>query len=310
MPTLVRDRAKASKRAPRGPRAQGRDPGRGRLRRNRGATRSDEIEPGARVDDTGRRRIDPRMRARREAVIEGRRRRRRRITVVVLVVATLAAAGYLAVQSSLLAVRSLDVEGALHTSPDSIRSALGVSTGQHMLDVDEPAAAERVKALPWVETATVERRWPGTVQVAVTERTIKAVVPDGAGGWLLVDGTGRVLGPTEPISHQFVPHILGLPPAGIGKQMNPNIAGPLAVASKLTVSLGGRIASLSVSPEGTVDAKLQPRGTAWLGRPDDRLDDKMRALQTVLAQVDLHDLCRLDLRVPSNPVLTRDPQCA
>lgn len=330
MSTLVRDQDRdrshdgrtetGSRRSRLARRSRSNDPDReppGRGGRQRDTTSGDDQSIDVGWDDTGRRSIDPRIKARREAVLHGHRRRRRRRLMTALVLLSVLAGCWLAAKSSLLTVESVDVTPSPNAGAEAIREAAGIGVDLNMLELDESAIARKVEALPWVGRATVERRWPKTVSIAVTERTIRAVVPDGSGGWLLVDETGRVLGPTPPVSHQFVPHIIGLAPVAPGQSMDPKIAGALAVSSKMTVSLGGRIASLTVTPEGTVDAKLQPRGTAWLGRvvdgagrPESDLDDKVRALQTMLAQADLRDLCRLDLRVPSSPVLTRDPQCA
>jgi hypothetical protein len=55
---------------------------------------------------------------------------------------------------------------------------------------------------------------------------------------------------------------------------------------------------------GEIGLRLRPRGTVRFGPPVD-LTAKERAAETVLAQVDTHDLDVLDVRLPSSPVLTR-----
>lgn len=331
MPTLVRDRSasKAAADEPAEKSRKRREPSRrsswrARRRERKNARRAakaqaaldvDSTTGGSRraveIDDTtGKRSIDPRIKERREAVLDCHRRRRRRRFFACLLLVTLGVAGYFTAKSSLLAVQTVDVTAAPHTNADDIRKAAAIRPDLHMFDVDEAAIARRIEALPWVDKATVQRSWPRTVTITVTERAIRAVVPDGAGGWLTVDRTGRVLGPTPPVSSQFVPHIEGLPAVAPGQTMDPKIAGALAISSKLTISLAGRIAAIDVTPEGTVDLKLNPKGKVWFGRAEDQLDEKVRSLQTMLAQADLRDMCRLDLRVPSSPVLTRDPVCA
>ena len=60
-------------------------------------------------------------------------------------------------------------DGRQETSSSDILAALGVRMGQPILAVDLAAARARVAQLPWVETATVERRLPDTLYVDVTE---------------------------------------------------------------------------------------------------------------------------------------------
>lgn len=311
MATLLGDRQRAARRDD--------TDHRGRETRRRARTRANpQVDPprqpsrrAVEIDETtGKRTIDPRIRRRREAVLAGHRRRRRRRLVMVLLVLTVGVATYLAARSSLLTVREVEIAAGPHTSVEEIRAAAGIRGDLHMLDVDEAAMARRVEALPWVQEATVSRNWPRGITIGISERVVRAVVPDGKGGWLTIDRTGRVLGTTPPVSHQFVPNIEGLAPVPPGQTLDSRVGAALAVADKMTASLAGRVSTIQVTPTGTVDLRLNPTGTAWLGHSDDHLDDKVRSLQTMLAQADLRDLCRLDLRVPNSPVLTRDPVCA
>src|SRR5262249_12398012 len=140
-------------------------------------------------------------------------------------------------------------------------------------------------------------------------RPIAAVLDDGHGGWLLIDATGRVLGPTAPIVPAFAVHVDGVAPAAPGQTVDPAVQHALLVASRLTPTLRARLSSIHVAGDGTVELRILPTGTVVLGRTDDALDAKVRSLQAVLAQADLTNLCRLDLRVPDSPVLTRTLPC-
>jgi cell division protein FtsQ len=262
------------------------------------------------ADDTDAGAVDPRIEARRSAIAHAKRHRRRVRLLVALVLVTVAVAGYAVTRSGLLAVRSIDVQAGSHTDEDAVRAAAGVFPGQPMVDVSVDDVTHRVEALPWVETADVSRRWPRTVSIAVTERRVAAVLDDTHGGWLLLDGTGRVLGPTPPIAPEFGVHIDGLAPVDPGRNVDPKVQGALTVADRLTPNLRGRVASIHLGDQDTVQLRIRPVGTVDLGRPDDALDAKIRSLQTVLAQASLVDLCRIDLRVPDSPVLTRSAPCA
>jgi cell division protein FtsQ len=129
-----------------------------------------------------------------------RRHRRLRAALVVPVVATIA---WVLWASPLLAVRTVQVDGAVSLSAGEVRDAAGVGTGTPLLRVDTDAARARVARLPQVSSVEVSRGWPSSVVITVTERVPIAVVQS-AGQRYLVDDEG-VLFDT----------ITGDPPSGV-----------------------------------------------------------------------------------------------
>ena len=91
-----------------------------------------------------------------------------------------------------LPVRHIEVTGERLTSADEIVAALAVPLGTPIMRFSPAEAETRVEQLPFVETASVSRRLPGTVVVAVTERKPYAVWQDG-GRFVLIDRTGKVV---------------------------------------------------------------------------------------------------------------------
>ncbi|MGI9023843.1 MAG: cell division protein FtsQ/DivIB, partial [Acidimicrobiales bacterium] len=160
-----------------------------------GTTRPPQPAPSRQPPWPGRRRVpvDPRLRRRQIDVrrAEGRRRLRWLAAVVGVVVVVASAWGL--TRSPLLDVNRVLVEGATHTPQDAIRAAAGTPPGRPMTEVDGSEAAARLAGLAWVQRAEVRREWPGTVRIRVTERIATIATRDGAGGWVLVDRTGRVL---------------------------------------------------------------------------------------------------------------------
>jgi cell division protein FtsQ len=129
-----------------------------------------------------------------------RRHKRLRVALVVPIVATVA---WVLWASPLLAVRHVQVDGAVSLSADEVREAAGVRTGTPLLRVDTDAARARVARLPQVSSVQVSRGWPSSVVITVTERVAIAVV-ESAGQRYLVDAHG-VLFDT----------ITGDPPSGV-----------------------------------------------------------------------------------------------
>ncbi|WP_114561174.1 cell division protein FtsQ/DivIB [Desertihabitans aurantiacus] len=147
----------------------------------------------------------PALRARRR---QGRRRRLKTVLVLVLVLAVLGGLGYLVGWSSVLAVRSVRVEGTAVLTPERVREAAAVPSGRPLVRLDTDAIAARVAALAPVESVEVHRRVPDTVVLAVTERTpVLATARDGR--WALVDRAGVAFTTVAEVPDGVVPAVLG-----------------------------------------------------------------------------------------------------
>jgi cell division protein FtsQ len=249
--------------------------------------------------------IDPRIRQRRIEVRRSEGRRRLRVILILLGLALLALAGWGATRSPLLDVDHIRLSGTQHTSFAQVIGASRIHRGMAMVDVGEGGAASRIRALPWVRRATVRREWPATVSIVVEERSPVAAAP-AAGGVALVDLQGRVL-ELMPAAPADQPLLLGLPPAGRpGSRLGGRAADLLAVARALPPLVVPRVAGVAAGAGDQVELRLRPTGVVRLGSPD-QLGEKLLAIQTVLAQVDLSRLAVLDVRVPASPALTRTP---
>jgi len=100
------------------------------------------------------------------------RRRARRSVVVVLAVCLIGSLSWLIGFSPVLGVRQIDVDGVDIVSVDAVLQAAALSTGMPMIRVSPAAVADDITAaLPEVLSVAVERHWPGTVALRVTERT-------------------------------------------------------------------------------------------------------------------------------------------
>ncbi|MEO5678959.1 MAG: FtsQ-type POTRA domain-containing protein [Acidimicrobiales bacterium] len=295
-------RARAS--VPRRAQAAGQGPGPGPVARKR---RAAAVTPPSLM-------IEPRIAARRaeveldEAAAAVRRRRRR--AAAILVVVMVMAGGAVAGLSPLAGVRTIQVVGAARTSPAAVRTASDLKQGSPLLRVDADRVTARLAALPWVQRATLERRWPHTVVLRVEERQPAAVAPCLV-GTCLVDRTGRVLAAAAAAGGTTaLPHLEGVPAAdGPGSEMPASARGALDVATALPSAL--RPLVLAVRGEGgEVTLELQAPGRSStppvirLGTPD-RIGDKLTAAATVLARTSVNGIATLDVRVPESPALTR-----
>ncbi|TDV46303.1 cell division protein FtsQ/DivIB [Actinophytocola oryzae] len=152
-------------------RGTGRDAGRPSTRRLRpDAVRVLRGEPGRRPAPT-------------------RARYLRRRWVAVLVAASVLVLTYAVLFTSLLGVRSVEVVGVREIPKDDVIRAADIADGTPMVRLDADEAAARVAKLPRVFEVRVERSWPSTVQIIVTERAPVAVLRAGS-EIHLVDETG------------------------------------------------------------------------------------------------------------------------
>ena len=67
------------------------------------------------------------------------------------------------------------------SSTSAILAALDVRPGDSLLGIDLQASRQRLEAIDWVASATVERRLPDTLYVTLSERRAVAIWQNGGG---------------------------------------------------------------------------------------------------------------------------------
>lgn len=96
-----------------------------------------------------------------------------------------------------LPVQQVIMEGREKTPEAQLRTALGVRPGDKLLGFSLEAARARIEQLAWVQSATVERRLPGTIVVTLVERRPFAVWQSG-GKFVLIDRQGQIVADQDP----------------------------------------------------------------------------------------------------------------
>jgi cell division protein FtsQ len=69
-----------------------------------------------------------------------------------------------------LTVKEVLLEGRVHAPRAGVLKALGLKIGDPIMGFDLAMVRDRVEALPWIQSAAVERRLPGVVRVRIVER--------------------------------------------------------------------------------------------------------------------------------------------
>jgi cell division protein FtsQ len=107
-----------------------------------------------------------------------------------------------------LEVQEVMVEGRTETDRDALMAALQVDRGDPILSFDPDTARAGLERLPWVATATVERRLPDTIFVRLTERRPMALWQRD-GRFALIDVDGAVLTERDLGRYTSLPIIVG-----------------------------------------------------------------------------------------------------
>ncbi|KQS64855.1 cell division protein FtsQ/DivIB [Modestobacter sp. Leaf380] len=227
-------------------------------------------------------------------------RRQRRLLVAGSVLVLVAVAAWVVLASPLLAVRTVQVDGATTLSADQVREVAGVALGTPLVRVDTGSAAARVAGLPQVADAEVSRGWPDRVVVTLRERVAVAVV-DQAGTRSLVDAGGTLFDT-----------ITGDPPAGV-VPVQVTDPGPddaatraaLAALVSLPGSVRGQLASVAAGTPDDVTLTLAD-GTSVLWGSAERAERKAEVLTALLDQLaagTLEPAAQIDVSSPEAVVL-------
>ncbi|GGK98233.1 hypothetical protein Sme01_61920 [Sphaerisporangium melleum] len=197
--------------------------------------------------------------------------------VVLLSIGVVAAAAWLVFFSPVLGVQRVAVSGANGRAADLVRRAAAVPDRQPLATVDLEQVRARVAALRQIESARVERVWPGTLRVRVVQRRAVAVVP-AAGRADVVDRHGVVVesGSEAPA---------GLPSLHVDRFApgDPATGAALAVAAGLPADLRQMVRTIRATTARDVSLRLADGRTIMWGGSE-RTRDKARVALTLLGR--------------------------
>ncbi len=249
------------------------------------------------------RRMDPRISARRTAVIKEQGRRRLIIAGVALGVAALVVGGWFLLHTPLFSARSITVTGNVHETSAEVVAQAGLASHPPLLDVDAGAAAARLEELPWVRVASVHVSWPDGVRIAVTEETPRFTAGTPAGQWATLSNDGRVLALSATRPAGLLLLTVPEPPGQPGRVLPAKDAPGLRVASTLPASFVGQVTAVTVEPAGWVQLTLTTPVLVDIGTTSE-LTAKYEDVSSILAGATLHNGDVIDVSVPDAPTVT------
>ena len=181
-------------------------------------------------------------------------------------------------------------DGRSETTSSQILSAVGIQLGEPIFSVDLEAARARLLTLPWVATATIERRLPDTLHIRITETTPLALWQQqqrlrlvGRDGRVIADAAIErfanllvVVGPDAPEHAGALLDMLGTQPE-------------LRRRVTAAIRIGGRRWNLRI--DNGIDVKLPEENSAAAWQELGRLERDYGILG--------RDLTVIDLRLPN-----------
>jgi hypothetical protein len=105
----------------------------------------------------------------------------------------LAVGGYIAArETSMFAVRTIEIRGGDKTLQAQVRAALAGELGQSLMKIDGNGLGRRIAPLPGVRAFRYDRAFPNTLRIVVRPEQPVLVLRSGANAYL-VASTGRVI---------------------------------------------------------------------------------------------------------------------
>ncbi|HXO02528.1 MAG TPA: cell division protein FtsQ/DivIB [Stellaceae bacterium] len=196
-----------------------------------------------------------------------------------------------------LVVRDIEVVGRTTTDKETILAALDAHAGTPILAVSPARAKEQLEALPWVRSAAIERRLPGTLYVRLVERRPLAVWQHD-GKQELIDRDGTVIPVTDLSRFAKLPTVVGDDQARHGAaQLIDVLAGEPELAARVTAAVLVGDRRWNVRIDNIIDVLLPEDDMAGAWAKLAQFETANRILQRDVETIDLRLPDRLVLRV-------------
>jgi len=208
----------------------------------------------------------------------------RRVALLVLLAAGLATLSWALDRP----VRVISMDGSFQrVSPGQIEKAVAPFSQAGFMSADLDAIQRAVEALPWVEHARIQRRWPNSLHVTVVEQTAAARWDDSG----LLNTRGELFVRSATHVPAELPRLSG--PEGTESEVAQRY---LSIQGRM-LEAGMRIAALRLDERGAWEMDLDSGVTVRLGRRevDERIDRFIHTASQVISHR-MNEITYVDMR--------------
>jgi cell division protein FtsQ len=198
-----------------------------------------------------------------------------------------------------LTVSDVTVEGRETTDGETILAALAARPGTPILAVSPKRAKQQLETLPWVRSAVIERRLPGTLYVRLVERKPLALWQHG-GKITLIDREGAVIPVARLDRFTKLPMVVGEGAASHAAELLDMLASEPDLAVRVTAAIRVADRRWNLRIDNAIDVLLPADETAGAWARLAHLDQS-----TALVQ---RDVQTIDIRLPDRLVLRVSPE--
>jgi len=180
------------------------------------------------------------------------RARRTRAMFVLAGVAVLVVALTVLYRSNLFSIQTVDVTGVKHLTAAQVRTTAAIPENATLLRLPKSAIEARLDSNSWIFSVRLQRVFPDTLRIVVTERTAVALISGTDAMWT-IDGTGMVLAKQsleETVSLTVIRDVPKVSPS-VGKRISSKaLSNALAVVSGIGSELRGKTDAVSAPAVG------------------------------------------------------------
>lgn len=245
-----------------------------------------------------------------------------RIGIVGALVLALVVGGVAVYYSDLFAIESVSVTGVEHLTASDMTELASVPTNTTLLRVDAAGIRERLLMDAWVQDVSVNRQFPNTLELAVTERTIAAVVnvptenAESTQQWAIAsDGMWLMPIPardseagkrTSPKVYEDAESVLAITEVPYGTRpevgtycTDANVNNALAIVDGMTTELAGQVKKVAATETESTTLTLESGVEIVFGTADNIRDKERVCLEIMKEHPD--GLVYINVRVVDRP---------
>lgn len=238
------------------------------------------------------------------------RPRRRLLTWLALVALLAGGVVFLFFFSAALVVKDIEVSGGREQVQESAVELAQIPLGRPLARVAEGAVGERVLTDPRIAEVVVERDWPSTVRLVLTEREPVVAFTHEDSTWL-ADAGGTVYEQVEQVSNKLPTFETRGDPTELDRRTVAGVAQLWRIRPDPDL-LQGDLSRPRVAADGAVTMRVGEVRLVW-GQPEQN-EKKWQVVTAIIGQeaVDPQGPTRVDIdvRTPDTPVVSGLPAAA